>query len=48
LQDDGAGFKKDTNKIKIITKEETLDFPLKSKKAVAKDILDFVEKQILK
>ena len=48
LQDEGAGFKKDTNKVKIITKTETLDFALKSKKAVAKDILDFLETQILK
>lgn len=48
LQDDGAGFKKDTNKIKIITKNEILDFSLKSKKAVAKDIFDFAETQILK
>lgn len=48
LQDEGAGFKKDTNKVKIITKSETLEFALKSKKAVAKDILDFVEKEILK
>ena len=48
LQDEGAGFKKDTNKVKIITKTETLEFALKSKKAVAKDILDFVEMKILK
>ncbi|SFI39103.1 bifunctional phosphopantothenoylcysteine decarboxylase/phosphopantothenate--cysteine ligase CoaBC [Halpernia frigidisoli] len=48
LQDEGAGFKKDTNQIKIITKSEILDFTLKSKKAVAKDILDFVESKILK
>ena len=48
LQDEGAGFKKDTNKVKIITKTETLEFVLKSKKAVAKDILDFVEMKILK
>lgn len=48
LKDEGAGFKKDTNKIKIITKDESVDFDLKSKKAVAKDILDFVEMQILK
>lgn len=48
LQDDGAGFKKDTNKIKILTANKILDFDLKSKKAVAKDILDFIETQILK
>ncbi|MGS0747806.1 bifunctional phosphopantothenoylcysteine decarboxylase/phosphopantothenate--cysteine ligase CoaBC [Halpernia sp. GG3] len=48
LQDDGAGFKKDTNKIKILTANEILDFDLKSKKAVAQDILDFIETQILK
>lgn len=48
LQDEGAGFKKDTNKIKIITKDEVLDFDLKSKKEVAKDILNYAESQISK
>ncbi len=48
LRDEGAGFKNDTNKIKIFTKTEKTEFDLKSKKDVAKDILDFVEEQLLK
>lgn len=43
LKDEGAGFQKDTNKIKIITQAEQKEFSLKSKEEVAKDILDFVE-----
>ena len=48
LRDEGAGFKGDTNKIKIFTKTESQEFNLKSKDEVAKDILNFVETQILK
>ncbi|WP_267404756.1 MULTISPECIES: bifunctional phosphopantothenoylcysteine decarboxylase/phosphopantothenate--cysteine ligase CoaBC [unclassified Chryseobacterium] len=48
LRDSGAGFKNDTNKIKIFTKTEKTEFNLKSKDEVAKDILDFVETQLLK
>ncbi|WP_312390401.1 bifunctional phosphopantothenoylcysteine decarboxylase/phosphopantothenate--cysteine ligase CoaBC [Chryseobacterium sp.] len=48
LRDSGAGFKNDTNKIKIFTKTEKTEFNLKSKDDVAKDILDFVETQLLK
>lgn len=48
LKDSGAGFKNDTNKIKIITPSEQKDFALKPKEDVAKDILDFVEKQLQK
>lgn len=48
LRDSGAGFKNDTNKIKIFTKTEKTEFDLKSKDDVAKDILDFVETQLLK
>lgn len=48
LRDEGAGFQKDTNKIKIFSKTERIEFSLKSKKAVAKDILNFVQEQILK
>ncbi|GHT12739.1 phosphopantothenoylcysteine decarboxylase [Bacteroidia bacterium] len=41
LQDEGAGFQVDTNKISILTaKGEKTDFPLKQKKAVAEDIVD--------
>ncbi|GAA5092515.1 bifunctional phosphopantothenoylcysteine decarboxylase/phosphopantothenate--cysteine ligase CoaBC [Chryseobacterium ginsengisoli] len=48
LRDEGAGFKNDTNKIRIFTKTEKKEFDLKSKDDVAKDILDFVESQLLK
>ena len=48
LRDAGAGFKNDTNKIKIFTKTDKVEFELKSKDSVAKDILDFVENQYLK
>lgn len=48
LRDEGAGFKNDTNKIKIFTKTEKKEFSLKSKDEVAEDILDFVEAQLLK
>ncbi|MCY1659676.1 bifunctional phosphopantothenoylcysteine decarboxylase/phosphopantothenate--cysteine ligase CoaBC [Chryseobacterium sp. SL1] len=48
LRDEGAGFKNDTNKIKIFTKTGKTEFDLKSKEEVAKDILDFVEEQLLK
>lgn len=48
LRDEGAGFKNDTNKIKIFTKTDKTEFDLKSKDDVAKDILNFVEAQLLK
>ncbi|MGG1920557.1 bifunctional phosphopantothenoylcysteine decarboxylase/phosphopantothenate--cysteine ligase CoaBC [Chryseobacterium sp. NRRL B-14798] len=48
LRDEGAGFKNDTNKIKIFTRTEKKEFNLKSKDDVAKDILNFVETQLLK
>lgn len=48
LKDKGAGFQKDTNKIKIITPTEQQNFDLKSKKEVAKDILNFIESRVLK
>ena len=40
LNDKGAGFKYDTNKITIITPTEHKEFPLKDKKDVARDIID--------
>lgn len=40
LNDKGAGFRTDTNKITIITAESKEDFPLKSKVDVAKDIVN--------
>ncbi len=48
LRDEGAGFKNDTNRIKIFTRTERKEFDLKSKEEVAKDILDSVEAQLLK
>lgn len=48
LRDDGAGFKGATNKIKILTRDSLTDYSLKSKKEVAKDVLNFVEEQMLK
>ncbi|MDY3528367.1 bifunctional phosphopantothenoylcysteine decarboxylase/phosphopantothenate--cysteine ligase CoaBC [Riemerella anatipestifer] len=47
LKDSGAGFKKDTNKVSIITSNSTSSFDLKSKKEVANDILDFIENQLI-
>lgn len=43
LQDKGAGFRTDTNKVTIITSKETKNYPLKPKKEVAKDIIDVFE-----
>jgi len=44
LSDDGAGFGHDTNKVTIIHKDERiLEYPLKSKGEVAKDIVDQIE-----
>jgi phosphopantothenoylcysteine decarboxylase/phosphopantothenate--cysteine ligase len=42
LNDMGAGFGYDTNKITILSKDETLEFDLKSKAEVAKDIVNAV------
>jgi len=43
LQDKGAGFAGNTNKITVIAKDKnTTEFPLKSKKEVAKDIFDVI------
>ena len=46
LNDKGAGFSHDTNKITIITPLAEQSFELKSKELVAEDILNFVEKCI--
>ncbi|PKG42236.1 bifunctional phosphopantothenoylcysteine decarboxylase/phosphopantothenate--cysteine ligase CoaBC [Psychroflexus sp. MES1-P1E] len=48
LNDKGAGFKTDTNKIKIITNSETIRFKTKPKSEVAKDIFDHILKLILR
>ena len=43
LRDKGAGFKTDTNKITLISKDnKVIPFPVKPKKEVAKDILNFI------
>lgn len=44
LEDNGAGFACDTNKVTIIDKSGKSDFPLKSKKDVAKDIVSHIAK----
>ena len=47
LNDAGAGFKTDTNKITIINKNnKIIKFELKSKVDVAKDILDVIKKDL--
>jgi len=46
LRDEGAGFGGDTNRIKIITKSDETDFPIKTKNEVAKDILDAIETRL--
>ena len=43
LNDTGAGFGHDTNKVTIITANEETTYALKSKKEVAVDILNFIE-----
>lgn len=40
LQDEGAGFRHNTNKVTFIDKEGETPFPLKSKKEVARDIVN--------
>ena len=40
LNDAGAGFRHDTNKISIIDRKGRTDYPLKSKTEVARDIID--------
>ncbi|TYB79665.1 bifunctional phosphopantothenoylcysteine decarboxylase/phosphopantothenate--cysteine ligase CoaBC [Bizionia myxarmorum] len=47
LQDKGAGFKSDTNKVTLIDQDENCTaFDLKSKEAVAADILNAIIKQM--
>jgi phosphopantothenoylcysteine decarboxylase/phosphopantothenate--cysteine ligase len=44
LQDEGAGFQTDTNKITILNKEGVAKaFPLKTKQEVAADIIDLIQ-----
>ncbi len=44
LRDEGACFRHDTNKVSIIDSLGKTSFPLKDKKEVAKDIIDYVVK----
>jgi len=46
LNDKGAGFGHDTNKITIITENDEQEYDLKSKSEVASDILNHIEKSI--
>ena len=46
LNDKGAGFGGDTNKITLLTPNKEIAFDLKSKIDVAGDILDFIEECI--
>ena len=46
LNDKGAGFRHDTNKITIISKTETQEYPLKPKSEVAKDIINELHKRL--
>jgi phosphopantothenoylcysteine decarboxylase/phosphopantothenate--cysteine ligase len=46
LNDNGAGFRHDTNKISIVSKEEIKEFPLKPKSEVPTDIIDELEKRL--
>jgi phosphopantothenoylcysteine decarboxylase/phosphopantothenate--cysteine ligase len=46
LNDNGAGFRHDTNKISIVSKEEIKEFPLRPKSEVATDIIDELEKRL--
>lgn len=50
LRDKGAGFGTDTNKVTIFTRgnNEPLIFPLKSKREIARDIVDFIAVSIIK
>lgn len=48
LQDQGAGFRHDTNKVSIIAADKRLDFSLKSKKEVAVDIVDYMSEHLSK
>lgn len=46
LQDAGAGFRCDTNKITLIDQDGQVEYPLKSKQEVAKDIIDEMMKRL--
>lgn len=47
LEDKGAGFACDTNKVTVIDRKDKTVYPLKSKKSVAKDIVDHLSKLLV-
>lgn len=47
LEDEGAGFAVDTNKVTIIDKNSSSSFPLKSKREVAHDIISYLSKLLI-
>lgn len=47
LNDKGAGFRHDTNKITIVTENEVKEYPLKTKEEVAADIIDELGKSLI-
>ncbi len=47
LEDKGAGFACDTNKVSIIDRDSKTDYPLKSKSDVAKDIVSHISKILM-
>ncbi len=47
LNDAGAGFRHDTNKISIIDRKGRTDYPLKSKTEVARDIIDRLSDELI-
>ncbi len=49
LENEGAGFGYDTNKISIISKKKQItDFPIKQKKELASDIVNYISKSFIK
>ncbi len=42
MNDNGAGFEKDTNKVSIINQKSIISFEIKSKKEVANDIVTYI------
>jgi phosphopantothenoylcysteine decarboxylase/phosphopantothenate--cysteine ligase len=46
LRDEGAGFRTDTNKVTIIDAKGKTDYPLKSKREVAADIIDHLVRKL--
>lgn len=47
LQDEGAGFAVDTNKVTVIDNDSRVEYPLKNKAAVARDIVAHLKKLLL-